>query len=757
MRPVRSRRRNTTRLATSLCPDSHHMDSFSSRHYTIHGGTGGAGGQGGVLGGAGGHAEGPRFENVTVHGNVINHFPLPGNPGPQDHRNQSLGPVMMKDHKPCPLPVSSFTGQRDILQKMHNYFDRDQGSVQHIFVLHGLGGSGKSQLAFKFVHDSQAQAIHRFSKIFYIDATNEQTMKSDLQTITPMEVGNSAEASLRWLAGKQEEWLLLFDNADDTKLNLSKFFPHCTFGNILITTRNQDLCLHTRDEGAVSRVSNMGTEDAKVLLLQLARQNSNGEQNKQAVAIVKELHCFPLAVSQAEIQGSDCYGLAVYATWNLSYDKLSTAARTLLQICSRLHHEGITEEIFEKAATSQQELDGPDLPKEVTQLLTELGKQDGDWDSMVFHEVIGELKSYSLIEHDREADSYTIHPLVQHWSGMMMGTNKHLMQKCVLTIIALSISRGHKYEDHKYRRKLLPHAVRSRNLFDLEEISTFIAAQLGWVYWQGGFWNDTEALDMVVMEKTKHELGEEHPDTLKSMGNLADTYRNLGRWNEAEALEVVVMEKSKQVLGEDHPDTLSRMANLAATYWNLGRWNDAEVLEEVVMEKSKCLLGDEHPDTLRSMGNLAATYRDLGRWNDAEVLEMVVMKKRKVVLGEEHPDTLRSMSNLALTYGKMGRWTDAQVLQVVVMEKSKCLLGDEHPDTLRSMGNLAVTYGTLACWNEAEALEVVVMEKSKQVLGEEHPDTLLRIANLAATYWNLGRWDDAEALKVVLREKSKNQ
>ncbi|KAJ7458717.1 hypothetical protein B0H11DRAFT_2317422, partial [Mycena galericulata] len=137
-------------------------------------------------------------------------------------------------------------------------------------VLHGLGGSGKSQLAFKFVYDSQAQAINRFSQIFYIDATNEQTLEIDLQAIAPAEVGNSSEASLCWLAGKHEEWLLLFDNADDTKLNLSKFFPCCTFGNILITTRNQDLCLHTRDEGAVSRVSNMETEDAKVLLLQLA-------------------------------------------------------------------------------------------------------------------------------------------------------------------------------------------------------------------------------------------------------------------------------------------------------------------------------------------------------------------------------------------------------------------------------------------------------------------------------------------------------
>ena len=37
-----------------------------------------------------------------------------------------------------------------------------------------------------------------------------------------------------------------------------------------------------------------------------------------------------------------------------------------------------------------------------------------------------------------------------------------------------------------------------------------------------------------------------------------------------------VMETRVRVLGEEHPDTLSSMANLAATFWNQGRWKEAE-------------------------------------------------------------------------------------------------------------------------------------------------------------------------------------
>jgi len=56
--------------------------------------------------------------------------------------------------KLCPLSVASFIGRKDILDKMRSYFDTDCAS-QRIFVLHGLGGAGKSQLAFKFIEESK--------------------------------------------------------------------------------------------------------------------------------------------------------------------------------------------------------------------------------------------------------------------------------------------------------------------------------------------------------------------------------------------------------------------------------------------------------------------------------------------------------------------------------------------------------------------------------------------------------------------------
>ena len=92
---------------------------------------------------------------------------------------------------------------------------------------------------------------------------------------------------------------------------------------------------------------------------------------------------------------------------------------------------------------------------------------------------------------------------------------------------------------------------------------------------------------------------------------------------------MVVVEKMKQVLGDDHPHTLTSIAHLAVIYKNQGHWEDAETLQMMVMEKSKQVLGDDHPDTLISMKNLAIIYRKQGYLKDAEALEVVLIEKRK--------------------------------------------------------------------------------------------------------------------------------
>ena len=95
------------------------------------------------------------------------------------------------------------------------------------------------------------------------------------------------EASLRWLTSQTDQnWLLVFDNADNVDLKLKQYFPSCSSGNILITTRNREL-RHYTAEDADADVKDMDLEDAKALLLVQARAKRSDENIALAETIVK--------------------------------------------------------------------------------------------------------------------------------------------------------------------------------------------------------------------------------------------------------------------------------------------------------------------------------------------------------------------------------------------------------------------------------------------------------------------------------------
>ncbi|KAF8195168.1 hypothetical protein K438DRAFT_2126916 [Mycena galopus ATCC 62051] len=50
-------------------------------------------------------------------------------------------------------------------------------------------------------------------------------------------------------------------------------------------------------------------------------------------------------------------------------------------------------------------------------------------------------------------------------------------------------------------------------------------------------------MTVTMLEKQKQLLGDNHPDTLYTIGNLANTYSNLGEHQKTEELNVTVLGK----------------------------------------------------------------------------------------------------------------------------------------------------------------------------------------------------------------------
>jgi hypothetical protein len=127
--------------------------------------------------------------------------------------------------------------------------------------------------------------LHRFSDVFFVDATSSETINDDLRNIALAKgAGDSAEAALRWFSRKTDEWLLFFDNADDTTLNLLNYFPRSSNGNIIATTRNNEARIHAPRSNW--RISGLAPDDAKDLLLDVSGVR---EPNDEAIEVAKTI------------------------------------------------------------------------------------------------------------------------------------------------------------------------------------------------------------------------------------------------------------------------------------------------------------------------------------------------------------------------------------------------------------------------------------------------------------------------------------
>ncbi|KAJ7860848.1 hypothetical protein B0H14DRAFT_2441929, partial [Mycena olivaceomarginata] len=247
--------------------------------------------------------------------------------------------------------------------------------------------------------------------------------------------------------------MLLFDNADDPNINLFLFFPQCTHGNIIITSRNPQLAVH--GPRSHSKVGNMEETDAIELLLLSAAEDNTVETVERASEIVKELCYLPLAIIQAGAyiskfncldqylslfkqdharllkehseQSHDDYEWTVYTTWQISFKQLSKVAAQFLQLCSLLHHDKIPEVIFQKAAEWTGDAQNV---QQARAFLQNFLTPSMIWNQQLFMGIIAEIAAYSLVNRHPGA-VLSIHPLVQSWCRNTLA-NEPKVRECMM-------------------------------------------------------------------------------------------------------------------------------------------------------------------------------------------------------------------------------------------------------------------------------------------------------------------------------------
>jgi NB-ARC domain len=146
-----------------------------------------------------------------------------------------------------PTATDTFYGRGDELLAIANALDpRTPG--QKGVVVRGIGGSGKTQLALRYIKHYQ----QLYTAVIWINAsTVEHTIQSFAETadmvssnwpfrdlpLTYLGSRNWRKVIARICSTRYTRWLLVIDGIDDLNQdNFKQYIPSCQFGSIIVTT-----------------------------------------------------------------------------------------------------------------------------------------------------------------------------------------------------------------------------------------------------------------------------------------------------------------------------------------------------------------------------------------------------------------------------------------------------------------------------------------------------------------------------------------
>jgi tetratricopeptide (TPR) repeat protein len=244
-------------------------------------------------------------------------------------------------------------------------------------------------------------------------------------------------------------------------------------------------------------------------------------------------------------------------------------------------------------------------------------------DEIKFAQTLLYLEKFSLLRWSHDRQALSIHHLIQAVLQDQMNEHEYnswsliFIKMCSLAFPSYDFPTENLSMHRRYQDQVGGLLMRL-NSAQLPEQAEVIS-RVSWFMTQEGKMRDAEKLCCRTVEVSK--LTREATLQLDMLLGLANTYRAQARTGDAAALQEEVLQKRRRILGEELPDTLRSMNNLANTYSDQGRTGEAAALQEEVLQKQRRILGEELPERLRSMNNLALTYSDQGRTGEAAALQ----------------------------------------------------------------------------------------------------------------------------------------
>ncbi len=529
----------------------------------------------------------------------------------------------------------NFTGRVEELRQLRETLSL--GRVGAITAVHGIGGMGKSALAFEYAHlyesdypggrfllsmegDSDlTRALARLVDPLGITLTDDE--KKSTEAIV---------ARVRRALESRERSLLLLDNVETLQAlapaTRSRLLPGGDRVHVLVTSRSEPDKALRLETIALDRLP----EADAVRLLEKYRRFVDEADREAALGIARRLDGFPLALevvavflwqtpeisyadylARLEAEGLEALGEGVADEVLLSRHNVTLLTELLAPTLDRLPpEETLAVELAALLPPDQVPL--PWLRHLVGEAFPALAGERRPGYPDPWQRVVRRLFGLRLLTTGDVDPVSRMHRLVQEVVRVRLGADRQSELTDQLQNHAMNCSKTLRttWLDYATRWETDPLAVFAEALMSAEsndrhlpgaELANGIALTLNDL----GLYIDAERLIDRSLSLRERHLGSDHPDVATSLNNLAELYRSQGRYADAEPLYQRSLSLLERVLGSDHPAVARSLNNLAILKWHMQDPVVARNLMQRALEIWTARLGTNHPHTQSARQSLS--------------------------------------------------------------------------------------------------------------------------------------------------------
>ncbi|MGA5872600.1 tetratricopeptide repeat protein [Streptomyces cinereoruber] len=629
------------------------------------------------------------------------------------------------------------------------------GAGNEILVLHGLGGCGKTAVAYSLFKSATTEE----GRIgFWVNASDQSTLRAGMLAIAAdrgaeqgelvaARGGLRAAADLVWeyLDRSEHAWLLVLDNADDPAvLRDGGWLRSSPRGTVVVTTRQA--AGHWWFGAQLHHVGVLPPAEAARVLCDLAPGTGTEEE---AAEIADRLGRLPLALTLAggflahqlirpwtmadydrHLQGGQGIDLIelidqgaasghdsrhlVSGTWQLSMDHLvadgKPEAVTLLRLLSCWSGDPLPLSLLSGVSL------GPGLPSVrvesalrglLDHSLTEL--VPGPVRCLRTHRVLLESVARGTPEDEHET-------LAAGAAGLLSAALPAVPERQA-EVAGLSLVGPHVI--------VLLQRVRDWTGVSRQTAETAVECALRLMTALHRAGDYTSALDLgaKAVELGVRRLGEGHPLILGLRQRTVRAVFRLGRFEEAAELGRDVLADCERELGPTAMVTLEACNALASPLCQLGRTAEALVLMKRVVTGRAEQLGAHHPLTLLARARPMELLPGPELSAEAMAGPGLVADCRRE-LGERHQITLAAELDCAYALLYTGHAAEALPRAREALARHEEQYGAHYPITLAARNLLASVLAAVGDREEAAEQTEKVLVGRRLVLGPDHPWTL---------------------------------